>query len=92
MRNGEAFSGIFFGATFDGNDPAYLLKMVQKHRSVDKSEANGNPEVHGDFTGSGEDYAMSFDMNDVLHLSVDGVSFEVREKSQNGRFLLLMKP
>lgn len=87
MKKGEAFSGIFFGASLEGSDQAYLLKMVQKVRSGDKSEANGNSDIYGDFIGSGEDYAMSFDTKDVVHLAVDGVTFDIRDKALNGRSL-----
>lgn len=84
MKNGEVFSGIFFGASLEGTDQAYLLKMVQKVRSNDKVEPNGSPDTCGDFIGSGEDYDMSFGTKDVVHLAVDGVSFDIREKAQNG--------
>lgn len=84
VKNGEAFSGIFFGASLDGSDQAYLLKMVQKVRPSDKIEPNGSPDTYGDFIGSGEDYAMSFDTKDVVHLAVDGVTFDIRERAQNG--------
>ncbi|KAI4174549.1 MAG: hypothetical protein LQ348_006362 [Seirophora lacunosa] len=85
VKNGEAFSGIFFGASLEGTDQAYLLKMVQKVRSNDKVEPNGSPDACGDFIGSGEDYDMSFGTKDVVHLAVDGVSFDIREKAQNGQ-------
>ncbi|KAL9021315.1 MAG: hypothetical protein Q9185_001425 [Variospora sp. 1 TL-2023] len=85
VKNGEAFSGIFFGASLDGSDQAYLLKMVQKVRPSDKIEPNGSPDIYGDFIGSGEDYAMSFDTKDVVHLAVDGVTFDIRERAQNGQ-------
>ncbi|KAL8721505.1 MAG: hypothetical protein Q9225_001850 [Loekoesia sp. 1 TL-2023] len=84
VKSGEIFSGIFFGASLEGNDQSYLLKMVQKIRSVDKAEPNGNYETHSDYIGSGEDHAMSFDMKDVVHLAVDGVTFDIREKALNG--------
>ncbi|KAL8646566.1 MAG: hypothetical protein Q9210_006062 [Variospora velana] len=86
VKNGEAFSGIFFGASLDGSDQAYLLKMVQKVRASDKTEPNGSPDTYGDFIGSGEDYAMSFDTKDVVHLAVDGVTFDISERAQNGSF------
>lgn len=84
VKSGEVFSGIFYGASFDGNDQGYLLKMVQKIRSGEKAEANGNNEVHNDYIGSGEDHSMSFDTKDVVHLAVEGVTFDVRDKAHNG--------
>ncbi|KAL8942856.1 MAG: hypothetical protein Q9211_001219 [Gyalolechia sp. 1 TL-2023] len=84
VKSGEVFSGVFFGASLDGNDQGYLLKMVQKIRPGDKAEANGNSETHTDYIGSGEDHAMSFDTKDVVHLAVDGVTFDIRDKTQNG--------
>ncbi|KAL9601326.1 MAG: hypothetical protein Q9219_002621 [cf. Caloplaca sp. 3 TL-2023] len=84
VKGGETYSGIFSGASLEGNDHCYLLKMVQKVRAGEKAEANGNHDTHGDYIGYGKDHAMSFDVKDVLDLVVDSVTFDVRDKTQNG--------
>ncbi|KAL9586026.1 MAG: hypothetical protein Q9212_001171 [Teloschistes hypoglaucus] len=84
VKDGDVFSGIFYGSSFEGPDPAYLLKMVQKTKSSDKREPNGGQDALGDYIGHGEDHAMSFEMKDVAGLAVDGVTFDVREKAPNG--------
>ncbi|KAL8970783.1 MAG: hypothetical protein Q9183_001361 [Haloplaca sp. 2 TL-2023] len=81
VKNGDTFSGIFYGSSLEGSESGYLLKMVQKVRS---SEANGIHENHGEYIGSGEDHAMSFELKDVVHLAVDGVNFDVHGKAPNG--------
>ena len=89
MKNGDTFSGIFYGSSLEGSESGYLLKMVQKVRSSDKSEANGINENHGEYIGSGEDHAMSFELKDVVRLAVDGVTFDIRDKAPNGKFTVI---
>ncbi|KAL9591965.1 MAG: hypothetical protein Q9179_007194 [Wetmoreana sp. 5 TL-2023] len=84
VKNGDVFSGIFYGSSFEGHDSGYLLKMVHKVRSSEKNEANGNQDNHIDYMGFGEDHAMSFEIKDVVDLAVDGVTFDVRDKTPNG--------
>ncbi|KAL8665469.1 MAG: hypothetical protein Q9202_002174 [Teloschistes flavicans] len=84
VKNGDVFSGIFYGSSFEGPDPGYLLKMVQKTKPSDKREPNSGQDSLGDYIGHGEDHAMSFEMKDVAGLAVDGVTFDVREKAPNG--------
>lgn len=88
VKNGDVFSGIFCGAAMEINESNYLLKMVQKIKSGVKTEANTGPELLNEYTGVGEDHAMSFDLKDVIDLAVEGATFDGRDKSQNGLFLL----
>ena len=88
VKNGDVFSGIFFGADVETNEPSYLLKMVQQVRSGNKSEVNGNQETLGEYIGLGDDHSMSFDIKEVADLAVDNVTLDHREKAQNGKFPL----
>ena len=58
--------------------------MVQKVKSNDRAEANGNKDAFGDYIGSGDDHAMSFDSRDIVDLAVEGVTFDIGDKAQNG--------
>ena len=89
VKNGDVFSGIFFGADVESHEPSYLLKMVQQIRFGNKSEVNGNQENLGEYIGIGDDYSMSFDIKEVADLAVDNVTFDHRDKSQNGMYPLL---
>ena len=83
-KNGDAFTGIFFGATIE-SEPAYLLKMVQQIKHAEKSDgANGIKSTSQDFIGIGEDHSLSFDIKDVVDLAVEGANFSAHEKQQNG--------
>ncbi|KAI4164474.1 MAG: hypothetical protein LQ342_001787 [Letrouitia transgressa] len=84
VKNGDVFSGIFCGAAMEINESNYLLKMVQKIKSGVKTEANTVPELLNEYTGVGEDHAMSFDLKDVVDLAVEGATFDGRDKPQNG--------
>ncbi|KAI4224673.1 MAG: hypothetical protein L6R36_004481 [Xanthoria steineri] len=84
VKNGDVFSGIFCGSSFENNEPRCSLQMVQKVRAADKAEMNGDHEVHDDYVGFGENYSMGFDMKDVIDVAVEGVIFDNREKLLNG--------
>lgn len=84
LKNGDTFSGVFFGASVDSNEPAYLLKMVQQLKSNTKGEANGDQRDAEAFVGVGDDHAMSFEHRDVNGISVGGVEISSQAKLQNG--------
>ena len=86
IKNGDVFSGTFFGADMENHEPTYLLKMVQQVRSSNKGENNGSQDSLGEYMGIGEEHSMSFDIKEVASLAVDDVTFDHREKTQNGRW------
>lgn len=67
----------------EGHELAYLLKMVQQVNN--KGDANWAKETSEEYIGIGEDHAISFDIKEVVDLAVEGVLFNSREKSQNGK-------
>ena len=74
--------GIFFGATVDGYESVYLLKMVRQIHV--KGEVTKGYDHSEEYIGVGNDHAMSFDTKDVTDLVVEGAVFNARDKSQNG--------
>ncbi len=67
------------------NEPACLLKMVQQVKHGDKGEgANGIREPSKEFIGVGDDFAMTFDMKNVVDISVEGAPGLSQEKQLNG--------
>lgn len=85
MKVGDSFRGIFFGATIEGHESAYLLKMVQQIKLGNRGDSNGISEHPGDYIGAGDDYAMTFDVKDVVDLAVEGDLVGTQTKMQNGR-------
>lgn len=85
MKVGDSFRGIFFGATIEGHESAYLLKMVQQIRLGNRGDSNGISENPGDYIGAGDDFAMTFDVKDVIDLAVEGDLVVTQTKMQNGR-------
>lgn len=63
-------------------ESAYLLKMVQQSNA--KGDASRGNDHSEEYIGVGQDHAMSFDTKDVAALAVEGVTFNARDKSQNG--------
>jgi len=90
VKVGDSFRGIFFGATIEGPESAYLLKMVQQIKSGSKGDVNGSQENSGDYVGAGDDYAMTFDVKDVVDLAVEGDLVGTQTKMQNGRLSLVL--
>ncbi|KAL8899769.1 MAG: hypothetical protein Q9192_001403 [Flavoplaca navasiana] len=84
IRNGDVFSGIFYGFSFETNEPRCSLQMVQKVKANDKTEVNGDHEGYHDYVGSGDNHSMGFDLKDVIDVAVEGVTFDNREKLLNG--------
>lgn len=86
VKTGEAFSGIFFGASTENNETTYILKMVQQIKTMEKSEVNGARDDLGAFVGVGDDHTMIFDIQDVTDLAVEGVGLGTQDKHQNGKY------
>ncbi|KAL9001119.1 MAG: hypothetical protein Q9169_000302 [Polycauliona sp. 2 TL-2023] len=84
VKNGDVFSGIFYGSLFENNEPRCSLQMVQKVKASDKTEINGDHEIHDEYVGFGDNYSMGFDMKDVIDVAVEGVTFDNREKLLSG--------
>lgn len=82
LKTGDAFAGIFFGATMEGSESSYLLKMVQQTKN--RSEANGVKEGLEDYAGVGDDHSMSFDVKDVIDLAIEGIVFNHPNKLPTG--------
>ena len=83
-KSGDQYTGIFFGADLEGSDSSCLLKMVQRSRHHTQSSLNGTPETSADFVGTGDDFAMSFYIKDVVDICVENVTLGTREKLPNG--------
>ena len=84
VKNGDVFSGIFAGAIMENQESAYLLKMVQHSKINARGEPNGVSDSVVEFIGTGEDFAMYFDIKEVVGIDVEGVAFDARPKGPNG--------
>ena len=89
-KNGDRFSGIFFGASLEANESSYLMKMVQMLKPVGKGEINGVKDNTEPFVGVGADHAMAFEVKDVNDLTIAGIEIGVRDKLQNGWCLMIL--
>ena len=80
-KNGDAFTGIFAGASLEGQDPSYLLKMV---RPTSKSVSNGPSHDESEYVGVGPDHAMTFGTSEVTSMLANNVPEVTTTLSQNG--------
>ena len=92
VKNGDVFTGVFFGANMENHDSAYILKMVQHIKAGNRGEANGVLDSSTSYIGRGEDYAMTFDTKEVVNLAIEGIVFDGQPKLQNGGSLLAEFP
>ena len=84
VKNGDVFTGVFFGANMENHEPAYILKMVQQIKAGNRGEANGVLDNSTSYIGRGDDYAMTFDTKEVANLAIEGIVFDGQQKLQNG--------
>ena len=62
-----------------------MLKMAQRASKQDLQRTNGVSDIASPFMGSAPDHSMSFDVKDVVDISVPNVSTaEVTAKESNG--------
>ncbi|KAF1988034.1 hypothetical protein K402DRAFT_329278 [Aulographum hederae CBS 113979] len=86
LKNGDRFKGLFSASTLDTVPVSrYVLKMVKEVKQEDTSQANGVSNDDGDYIGAGENHVMTFEVQNVVDLEVNGVSTgKTLAKSQNG--------
>ncbi|GLA10155.1 hypothetical protein AnigIFM60653_001799 [Aspergillus niger] len=84
-RNGDKYTGIFSSSTLEPSDCSFVLKMVQRPTKADQNKPNGVSDVSSPYMGSAPDHSMSFDVKDVVDISVPNVTpADVTAKSANG--------
>ncbi|KAI9678159.1 MAG: hypothetical protein M1817_006104 [Caeruleum heppii] len=85
VANGDKFEGIFAGSSLEPSDSACVLKMVKQTTFGAQHQTNGVKSTTSDYTGSGPDHVMSFEMKDVVDITVDTVTFfDAPSRVQNG--------
>ncbi|KAI7518423.1 hypothetical protein KC331_g21220, partial [Hortaea werneckii] len=56
LKNGEQFSGVFSGGSFDSPSKSqYVLKMVKRTKLPSQQQMNGDTELSAEYIGEGED-------------------------------------
>ncbi|THD00006.1 hypothetical protein EYZ11_000458 [Aspergillus tanneri] len=84
-KNGDKFTGIFSSSSLEPTDSSFVLKMVQRQHKDEQSRANGVSETASPYMGPAPDHTVSFDVRDVVDISVPNVSTsEVIAKASNG--------
>ncbi|KAF2155605.1 hypothetical protein K461DRAFT_290621 [Myriangium duriaei CBS 260.36] len=84
LKNGERFLGVFSGASSQNGETRYHLKMVRKTTVSAPQQSDDTPQA-SPLVGEGEDFAMAFDMNDTVDLSVAGVNLGTSQaRAANG--------
>ncbi|KAK5171388.1 poly(A)-binding protein binding protein [Saxophila tyrrhenica] len=82
LKNGEQYTGVFTGGSFESNKQQYVLKMVR--RTHTPQQVNGNVDATSEYLGEGEEHKMIFDKEDTVDLHVPGVQLNAAQPVQNG--------
>jgi hypothetical protein len=85
LKNGEEFKGIFSSGLADPARPQYTLKMVKRSKLANHLHTNGDLQLPDEYAGEGEDYAMTFDKDDVVDLQVTACAPLPPQPTQNGK-------
>ncbi|MCJ1283924.1 hypothetical protein MMC26_003255 [Xylographa opegraphella] len=72
-RKGDAFSGVFAGATTEVNESTFLFKMVRHLLERSKANTNGIRDCSGEYVGTGFDHSMVFNAGDIADISIENV-------------------
>ncbi|KAK4992594.1 poly(A)-binding protein binding protein [Elasticomyces elasticus] len=85
LKNGEQYTGIFSGGSFEPSAAYYTLKMVKKTGPHNTQQANGVAAVLTTYVGEGDEHVMAFDSQDVIDLAVSNVETATSDsKTFNG--------
>nr|POE85595.1 pab1-binding protein 1 [Quercus suber] len=85
LKNGERFTGIFSGGSFEPSARnQYVMRMVKRTESLSHQQPNGTTEASDGYIGEGEDYVMSFDVQDTIDLSAKDIITTTAQSTQNG--------
>ncbi|KAF2720732.1 hypothetical protein K431DRAFT_225624 [Polychaeton citri CBS 116435] len=84
LNNGEQFKGVFCGASLEPSEAQYTLKMVQRIRPPTHQQSNGTVELLEEYVGDGEDYTMTFNVQDTSDLFVPEVVTSQAHSLSNG--------
>lgn len=88
LKTGEQFTGIFSGASLENaSKQQYSLKMAKKTRPPSSQQVNGHAELASEYVGEGEDYGMSFDIQDTTALEVKDATMAASQPATNGAYI-----
>lgn len=85
-RSGDKYEGLFAGYSTTAEAPRVVLKMTKLVPSQPITQPNGNSSQEAAFTGSGDDYAMTFDLTQMADMTFPEYSIPEPARQANGMF------
>ncbi|KAL5043642.1 hypothetical protein BDW71DRAFT_115795 [Aspergillus fruticulosus] len=83
-KSGDQFTGILSSSSLESNESSVTLKMTQRHLKQEQQRANRVSDVASPFFGSAPEHIMTFNINDVLDVSVLNVTTTDLSAKPNG--------
>jgi len=84
-KSGEKFEGLLSGSAFGQPSSRITLKMVRKSQSAAGGQVNGAASREATFVGSSPEYAMNFDLKDMIDMTIPEFVVPEATKLANGR-------
>ncbi|RMZ84391.1 hypothetical protein DV738_g630, partial [Chaetothyriales sp. CBS 135597] len=83
-RTGDRYRGFMAGASLVPNNAKITLKMTKKLPSSSGTSANGLGSREAALVGSSPEYAMTWDVRDLVEIDLDDLSLVETVKQANG--------
>jgi Ataxin 2 SM domain len=83
--SGEKFEGVFVGSNLESGDTNITTKMTKRISVNNDVRVNGITDHSSAFTGSGPDFAMTFEGKDIAEVSLPSLNIPEASKPQNGQ-------
>jgi hypothetical protein len=83
-KNGEKYEGVLAGMAFTAGNTKISTKMTKKVQHPESSTVNGAVSREAALVGTSPEYAMTFDMRDVIDVILFDLSLAETAKMANG--------
>lgn len=83
-KSGEKFEGLLSGSAFSQPSSRITLKMVRKLQAAAGGQVNGAAPREAALVGSSPEYAMNFDLKDMIDMTIADFAVPEATKLANG--------
>lgn len=83
-KSGDKFEGLLSGSAFSQQNSRITLKMARKLQSATGGQVNGAASREATLVGSSPEYAMNFDLKDMMDMMIADFAVAEATKLANG--------
>jgi Ataxin 2 SM domain len=82
--SGEKYEGVFCGSALESTETSITTKMTKRTSSTNDTRANGVTGQSSAFTGTGPDFAVTFEGKDIAEVFLPSLTIPEVPKAQTG--------